>query len=393
MAEFTFQDFRFEEKEEILRVHFLKIHYFDLPKEELEKIGAFQTKDRSITFDAPEKKAEKLFMRLINKSMTNLTNKLSGNPTLYIHQNSGIPLVGSMSFGIVDKGSDMLEVKPLTSCNADCIFCSVDEGPSSKKKRDIVIEKDYLVKEIKALLDYKKEPMHIYINPQGEPLLYLDILDLIKDLSKLKLVKATTIITNGMLLTKELADGLIEAGLTSFNVSFHAMDERAAKELFHTKGYRVEKIKEVLEYVKDRVKVIIAPVLLKGLNEEEVERIIPYAKEHGFELGIQNFLHNKKGRNPVKEQDFDEFFALLKGWEKKYDVELIGKGEIKKTKQLKKPFQKDDIIEVEFISEGRYPAEWIAQAQGRIVTITGKRSKKVKITRDTYNIFFANPLL
>ena len=73
-----------------------------------------------------------------------LKNKLNGNNTLYIHKNSGIPLIGSLSFGIIDRGSNMLEIKPLTSCNADCIFCSVDEGPSSKKIRDIVVEKDYL---------------------------------------------------------------------------------------------------------------------------------------------------------------------------------------------------------------------------------------------------------
>ncbi len=397
MARLSFRDFRFEQIGEGVKVHFLKLYTFMLDQRDLHKIGKYSVEGDAIVFPSlSEDKARKGFMRLLGKSMTHLTNKISGNPTLYIHQNSGIPLIGSMSFGIVDKGSDLLEIKPLTSCNADCIFCSVDEGPSSKKTLDIVIEKDYLVSEIKKLLDFKGSAVHIYINPQGEPLLYAEIVDLVRDLSSLEHVKAVSIITNGMLLTQKMADSLISAGLHSFNVSFHSLDPENARKLFNIRGYNVGKVKKTLEYLKGKIRVIIAPVFMKGMNEEDISQIAQYCATHGFELGVQNFLINKRGRNPVKEIEFDDFFRFLDGIEKKYKPPMMKLGEIGKTKQLPKPFQKGDQVPARFVSVGRYPHEFLVSASDRLITVSGEPNgrthQKVRITRSTHNIFFANTL-
>ena len=142
----TFQNLSFTEKENEITIDFLKLFTTKIPKKGVKVIDKH-------TIDTKER----LFNRYLNEAFQNLTNKLTKNPVLYIHKNSNIPLFGSLSFGIVDKGSNMLEIKPLTSCNADCIFCSVDEGPTSKKIFDIVVEKDYIIEELKKLLDYKKE--------------------------------------------------------------------------------------------------------------------------------------------------------------------------------------------------------------------------------------------
>lgn len=393
MAVLEFQDFRFEELDKEIKVHFLKIFSFLLKKSELKKIGNFRIEKNRIAFAGiSDEKAGILFSRLLNKTIPKLKNKLTNNPALYTHRNSGIPLIGSLSFGIVDKGTDMLELKPITSCNIDCVFCSVDEGISTKKSLDIVIEKDYLVQETKKLLEYKKQPVHIYINPHGEPLLYADIVELVRDLSSLRYVKAVSIITNAALLTEKLADELIEAGLTQLNVSINALNPEKAEKLAGTDSYDIKKIIKILSKIKNKIKIIITPVLIFGVNNKDIEDLIIYAKKNKYEILIQNFLINKRGRKPAKELNFIKFNNYLRELEKKYNTKLIKKEEINETKQLPKPLKKGDIIEAEIISGGRYNNECLAVAKERVITVKGyftkRKKQKIKIIKDRYNVFY-----
>ena len=153
MAVLAFENFTFEEFPDNVRFWFLKHFYFDIPKSDIESISDFNIsddKEHIEFFDISEKSAENKLFRFIEFGLNNLYNSInnSNNKTIYVHRDSGIPLIGSRIFGIVDRGSNMLEVKPMTSCNINCIFCSVDEGISSKKVVDFVVEKDYLVSEI-----------------------------------------------------------------------------------------------------------------------------------------------------------------------------------------------------------------------------------------------------
>ncbi|MBR9699141.1 radical SAM protein [Candidatus Woesearchaeota archaeon] len=394
MVMLSFQDFAFREEKDSIKVNFLRLFSFTIEKEELRKIAPFEIKGNTIEFQKiTQKRAEKSFSKLLNRGFQNLTNNITKNPTLYIHKNSGIPLIGSLSFGIVDKGSDLLEIKPLSSCNTSCIFCSVDEGFDSKKTFDVVVEKDYLVEETRRLLEFKKHPMHLYINPQGEPLLYAEIVELVHDLSRLPYVKEISIITNGILLTEKLAAGLIDAGLTSFNVSLHSLRSDISKEIMHTPAYNIKRILQIVEKIKGRIDVILTPVWMFGVNDEDIEDIVRYAKKQGFEIGIQNFMINKRGRNPVKERSFDFFYEKIKEIEKKCNIVLIQDKKIGKTRQLSKPFKKGDIITAEIISRGRYPYESYAVAKNRVLLLScpfeRRRTIRVEITKDAYNVFYA----
>ncbi|HDD34251.1 MAG TPA: radical SAM protein, partial [Thermofilaceae archaeon] len=45
-----------------------------------------------------------------------------------------IPLIGHLAFGIVDRGTNLLQIRPTSSCPLSCVFCSVDAGPASKRR-------------------------------------------------------------------------------------------------------------------------------------------------------------------------------------------------------------------------------------------------------------------
>ena len=95
MAKLEFEDLSFEEQKGKVRVNFLRLFYFELEREELEKISSFVVEKNAIIFkDISEKKARNKFNFLLEKGFKELKNSLNGNKAIYVHQNSGIPLIG-----------------------------------------------------------------------------------------------------------------------------------------------------------------------------------------------------------------------------------------------------------------------------------------------------------
>lgn len=418
MATLTFQDIRFREKEHTIVVEFLGNYGFEVEKAALKRIGDYSITEHGITFPTvQEAEAKNAFNAILNEGLANLTNSVTRKKTLYIHRYSGIPLIGTTSFGIIDRNTNMIEVRPLTGCNMNCIFCSVDEGLASKKTTEVVIEEEYLAAEVKKLVEYKgcdcnsaKGRMHnrahpdlcqIIINSQGEPTLYKPLPQLIRDMRAMPAVKAITLITNGTYLNEKFIDELAAAGLTMMNVSLNAIDPKTAKIMEGHGGYDVEKVKKMAAYAaKTAIKVTLAPVIVGNYNEQEMEKIVAFAREIGATTAMQNYLSYKRGRNPKNSQQipWQQFYAKLDELEGKYGSKLIFSAadyKIIKTKALPKPFRKGQMVQATVIGKGRYPGEYIASAAERIVTLPdcGKsynsgQKIKIKILSDKHNIFY-----
>lgn len=397
-ARLDFTNLQFEEKKDIVAVRLMNLFEFGIGKDGLKKISSFKIQKNSISFEGiSQKEAEKKFSNLVAKNIINLKNRLTGRKAVYIHKNSGIPLIGTLYFGIVDKGSDMIEVKPLTGCNIDCIFCSVGEGFHSRKEADYVVEDDYIAEELKKLLNFKgHKDMKIFINPHGEPLLYANIVPLVEKISGLKQVKAISIITNGTMLTEKLIDELKDAGLTQINLSLNSLSPEKSKALSGLDSYDISRIKSLAEYaVKNKkLNVVIAPVWIKGMNDEDIEELIKFAKSMGAEIGIQKFISHKGGKKPSKEIEWDEFYKKIDELEKKYDVKLRYCEKLEKTKELPMPFRKGDVVKARIVCEGRKKNERIAVAKDRSILVFGcdesiGREIKIRINDAKHNVFTA----
>ncbi|MBI2659727.1 radical SAM protein, partial [Candidatus Woesearchaeota archaeon] len=204
MAELIFKDLSFEREKDKVRVNFLRLFYTYLEEVTLRKIAPFEVNKNSILFkDVSEHSARKKFEFLLFNSFKHLKNRLNNKTTVYIHQSSGIPLMGTNYFGLIDRGTNIIEVKPITSCNISCIFCSVDEGPGSRRRVDFIVEKDYILKELRKLVEFKgSSNIDAHINAQGEPTLYADMVELVRGIMSIKGIKTSSIDTNGLLLTK-----------------------------------------------------------------------------------------------------------------------------------------------------------------------------------------------
>lgn len=397
MGKLIFSTLNFKLISEGLEVTLLKIFKTIIPKDELETLGSLKVDEDKLEFlELSQDQAEKKFPIILSKYMEHLKNKMTGNSVTYIHQYSGIPLIGNVAFGIVYRNSSIIEIKPVTSCNLNCVYCSISEGLSSKK-HDFVVEKDYMISEVKRIVKFVKEPVEIHVGVQGEPFLYADMENLIADLQKIKDVHTISIDTNGTMLSKKKIDDLAKYDKLQLNMSLDAIDEDIAKKIAGTKGYNISHVLEMIKYASKKIKIIVAPVLTRGYNEDQIEKIIEWVKTLDKKpiLGIQNFLYYKTGRKAAKEFSWNEFYQKIENWEKKYDIKLKLTKEdfnIKKTRKLEKPFKKGDIVIATIKCQDRFQKSCIAVAKDRTISIPGclpqkEKKIKVKILRDKHNVF------
>lgn len=399
-----YEQIRFSQGKGCVRATFLERYYFDIPSEVLEQIGPCKVVDGALVFSQRPKRVHNKFSKVLDEGFARLVHAGRGKPCLYIHKGSGIPLVGSNEFGIIDRGTNILEVKPLTGCNLSCSFCSVGEGVNDKT--DVLVQEEYLVEEFGKLAKLKEHPVEANIGPQGEPLLYPRLVELVRDL-KAAGAAVVSMNSNGTLLSERLIDDLAAAGLDRINLSVHATDQSRVQELMGG-VQNLSRLQKMVRYCEGRIDVLLAPVLVPGVNDDQLDGLIIHAKSirnrRWPSIGVQNFLVYPGGRNPgVVARDWEEFYNLLERKGKEHGVDLLLKGAekdlfaIHKEGTLPKPFRKGQVVGVELAARGRRAGEWLGVAGERVVTVRkcpdgalGQRVK-VRLLRDKHNIFTAVP--
>ncbi len=399
MQELQFETLLFEDVGDELKVLLLKVYEARIARGDLEKIGKYHVQQNKISFEVESPKTVGRFYALLAQAFGDLQNRISRKRTVYINKGSGLPLVGNIAFGITDRGTNIIEVKPMTGCNIKCTYCSVNEDA---RVLDFVVEKDYLVEECAKIIQFKEcDDVEIHIGPQGEPLLYADLVELVRDLRKIPQVKRISMVTNGTLFTTRSMDALIAAGLTRVDLSINALNPKTAQAIANVgAAYTIEKIKGIAQYLSDKVELVITPTWLQGVNDEDIDALVAFTKglanvKFHPKMGIQNFLEYKYGRNPVEQASWETFYAFLKVLEKKHDAHLIideNDFHVKKTKFLPKPFRKREVIDVEVVCQGRLSGEWIGVAKERAISVyncAGIGLHQAKVTRSKHNIFTA----
>jgi uncharacterized protein len=393
-------DLSFIENEEFLRVSVLKQFYVDIPKNIIiDNIGEYGVIQNKLLLKKHPERTSKVFLRFFTSYKRNLTFKLNNNLAIYIDESLGVPLIGLNFIGIVDKGTEMIEIKPITNCNTSCIFCSVNEGFNSKKEVDFVVDKDFLVSEINALLDYKESNnISIWINPHGEPLLYPSIVELIDNLLFNNHIKEINIVTNGILLDKNLVDKFVELQVKhkkniKISLSISALGENSKKIM--GLRYDSELVIRNLNYASKHLSLTITPVYMHGLNDDDIEKIIDLAKENDVAISIQKYCSHKLGNKPINEQSWNDFFLYLKTLEIKKNIKLVSElGKIIPTKELPLVCKKGQRLNVRVICTARIKKDKIALLEtslgSRAVLVLNspieKGNIKATVIQDKHNL-------
>lgn len=325
-----------------------------------------------------------------------------------------IPLIGHIAFGIIDRGTNLLQIRPSSFCPFSCIFCSVDAGPNSKNRlTEFYVDLPHLLRWIRwAVVAKGLEKVHAYIDAVGDPLTYPHLVELVKRLRSQEFVETIVLETHGGLLSKEMAEALDDAGLDRINLSLDALNPEKAKKLSGAPWFDVNRVIEVAEYIASSLKMdlLIAPVWVPGYNDEEVPRIIEFALRIGAgkrwpPLGIQKYEEHKYGRRPpgTKPLSWKAFYEKLRVWEKVYGVKLVLSPEdfgIVKAERIPYAFRRGERVGVKVVYWGWLRNQWLGTARNRIVTVVGVRGPPpigmkipVRILRVKDNIFIGRSLL
>ena len=310
-------------------------------------------------------------MKLIEIEESKPSNRL-----IKIDRSSNIPLIGAIHIGVIDRGSNLLQVRASTYCNMKCTFCSTAANSLDIHPYNYEIELDYLVDWIKEAIKLKNNDVsQINIDSVGEPVAYPHIAELIREVKKISGIEYVTMQSNGTLLSPIKIAQLEKAGLGRINLSIHSLDNDFSKQLFGSKYYDIEKIKATCKMIVDsNIELNITPVYLPGVNDDEIPELINLAKELKCKISIQKYELYKYSRKDKKTKmiNWFKFYKKLDEWEKEFDYKLkLGPIDfnMKRSQRIPLVMNRDDIVPVKLVMPGWMPNEMIGVYNNRLVTV------------------------
>lgn len=320
--------------------------------------------------------------------------------SIKITEDTEIPLIGTIMFGIVDRGTNLLQIRPTTICPLNCPFCSTDSGKYSKTRQaDYEVDLDYLLKWVKEIVKFKKIPIEANIDSVGEPISYPRTIELVEKLSKIKGIYRVSMQTNGFLLTEEKIHKLEKAGLYRLNLSINSLNKEKARLLSGTDYYDIEKIIDLAKYITKNTKIelLIAPVWIPNINDNDIEDIIEFTKRIGAKLGIQKYEIYKYSRKlkRAKHDNWWKFYKKLEELEKKHNTKLkLSKKDfdIVPAERIPTKLNKGEKINAKVVAPGWLKEQMLAVAKNRCITVNNCKAKigqtvNIKILENKNNIY------
>jgi cyclic pyranopterin phosphate synthase len=173
-----------------------------------------------------------------------------------------------------------LRVSVTDRCDFRCAYCMAEDMTFLPKSEILSLEE--LDRVCSAFVGLGVRKLRL---TGGEPLVRRDIVTLFKSLGrhlKTGALDELTVTTNGSQLARH-AEALREAGVRRVNVSLDTLDP--AKFAAITRWGKLEKVLAGIEAAKQAgLKIKINTVALKGVNEDEVDRLIGWCGAEGFDL-------------------------------------------------------------------------------------------------------------
>ncbi|MFH1210194.1 MAG: radical SAM protein [archaeon] len=292
--------------------------------------------------------------------------------TIKITKESGIPLMGVIPFGIIDRGSSLIQIRPNTNCNLKCVFCSTSANDSNIHPFNYEIEYSYLLEWVKQVVEFKNIDVEANLDSCGEITLYKDLVKLVKGLKDIKQINKISMQTNGLLLNESFIKELEKAGLDRINLSIHSLNKETASKLACI-SYNLKHIINIINLIKNlKISLCLTPVYIPGYEQDIID-LIKFSKQNNTEIAIQKYETYKYSRRlKVKEQTFYNFYKKLTAWEREFGIKLkYGPRDfnIIRTKKLPLIFKKGDKIQAKIVLPGWYKNQMIAYCKNRLITI------------------------
>ena len=298
----------------------------------------------------------------------------------------GVPMLGYIAFGVIDRGTNVLQVRPTTICPQNCIFCSVDAGLSSRNRwAEYIVDLEAIVNCVKNVINEKGTGIEVLLDTIGDVLTYPYLIKLIELLRRVNGIRSIALETHGLLLTRKLVDKLARAGLDRINFSIETLNPEKALFLYGTPAYDLRRVIDAIEYaVKETpIDLHVTPLWLPQINDDDLVEIINWAMKIGAgkkwpPITIQKYVRHKYGRNiPLKEVSWSSFWRYIENLERKLGIRLkwdMSEWGMCYMKRVRNVLVKGDVVEVKVIGRGWIRGEYLGVYRDKtLLTITPSR--------------------
>lgn len=194
---------------------------------------------------------------------------------------------------------EYLRLSVTDRCNLRCSYCLGKSPPKFIPHKDLLSFQE-IIYIIKILREFGIKKLRI---TGGEPLLRRDLSVLIRKLNLIEGIEEISLTTNGVLL-EEYALALKSAGVKRVNVSLDTLNREKFQKI--TGADNLDKVLAGIKKAKEAgfTPVKINVVLMRTVNEDEVENLVDFAVSSGV---VVRFI---------------EFMRLSPFWQRKYFIPL-----------------------------------------------------------------------
>jgi len=183
---------------------------------------------------------------------------------------------------IFNRKISYLRLSVTSECNLNCFYCA--DGKTSATR---FLSFTNIVKILSAASKIGISKIRI---TGGEPLLRENLTALVSQISKIKNIDDISITTNGHLLP-QLAEKLKRAGLHRLNISLDSLNPITYKKI---NGGNLKNVLNGISIAKkffDNIR--INTVILKNINDNEIDNIISFAKNENLTIRFLEIMPNE----------------------------------------------------------------------------------------------------
>lgn len=173
---------------------------------------------------------------------------------------------------------EYLRLSVTDHCNLGCFYCMPEDGCGQRRANRLNNEEFTRLVRLFAELGVHKVRL-----TGGEPLLYRDLTELVAAIAAQPGIDDLSLSTNAMLLARN-ATTLRQAGVTRLNISLDSLDAEIFAHI--TRGGSLEDVLAGIASAQSAgfVPIKINMVVLKGINDHEIEAMAEFSCDNGLEL-------------------------------------------------------------------------------------------------------------